>query len=128
MRANVNLFGTKADLANLLGDLGVTNIKVRFQFNMGTPASVDVDVPATAFAQNFGQAVAVTQWTAPAGGGKVKVDVSRSIRMMLIVEATNNDNSASRQCAPARSEAGPDSAGDHQRSRSAMTPRSTMPI
>jgi len=64
---NVSLFGTKPDLVNLLQDLGVTNLTVRFQIDGNAP--VDVNFPASAFAQDFGQAIVLQgNLTAPSTG------------------------------------------------------------
>jgi YVTN family beta-propeller protein len=93
--ANVNLFGTKADLTNVLEDLGVAAIKVRFQFDKGAPSTVDVDVPASAFAQNFGIAVASAQWTAPANAGRARVTVTIDPDN-AIFESNKANNSAAR--------------------------------
>ena len=52
--ANISLFGTHADLSNLAADLGVTQLKVRFELApVNGAASVDVLVPFSAFTQDF---------------------------------------------------------------------------
>lgn len=93
--ANVKLFGTKADLANLLSDLGVSAITVRFQADPGLP-SADVTITADDFNQDFGQAVITTTWNVPANASsaavRVTVDPGNEI-----VEEKKTDNTAARQ-------------------------------
>ncbi len=65
--ANISLFGAKADLTDLLGDLGLGGVTVKFEVAVGTVAPAEVTVPASRFNQDFGQAVVTTTWTLPAG-------------------------------------------------------------
>ena len=96
--ANVQLFGTVADLKDIAADQGVTAIKVRFElvpptqadldsaaqngFQAAQQASVqviqDVDVPLAAFKVNFGQTVVTTTWAIPADAatlGQIRVTI-----------------------------------------------------
>lgn len=63
--ANIRLFGTKADLAALLQDLGLTDINVRIEADPGL-APVNLALTAASFKQDFGQAVLTTTWDIPA--------------------------------------------------------------
>ncbi|MCL4863365.1 MAG: hypothetical protein KJZ93_28425, partial [Caldilineaceae bacterium] len=92
--ANVKLFGAKADLADLLNDLGLSALTVRFEANPGLPP-VDVPLTADSFNQDFGQAVVTTTWDVPADatGATVTVTVDADEE---ILEEQENDNSASR--------------------------------
>ena len=95
--ANVSLFGTKPDLANLLTDLGQAGVTVRFTVDQGTVSPAEVVVPASAFLQDFGQAVVTTTWDIPADAARranVTVDVDPAD---LILEAKETDNSANRR-------------------------------
>ncbi len=91
---NVDLFGTKADLNDLLTDLG-QNVKVRFAANGVTFNPAEVSVPASAFAQNFGQAVVTTTFTA-ANTGIFRITVSVDPEG-VIPENNENNNVASRR-------------------------------
>lgn len=93
--ANVKLFGTKADLADLLSDLGVSGITVRIQADPGLPAA-DVTIAAAAFNQDFGQAVVTATWDVPTSGSGATVTVTVDPDDQ-IVEEDKDDNSASRQ-------------------------------
>lgn len=63
--ANLQLFGTKADLADILQALGVADIKVTIEANPGL-APVTLSLTASSFKQDFGQAVVTTTWDIPA--------------------------------------------------------------
>jgi YVTN family beta-propeller protein len=92
--ANLSLFGTTADLAALLEDVGQTTLTARFQLNPGA-TTIDVTFPVTAFRQNFGQAVVTTTWSVPnaAGIGRITVSIDPAGH---IPEAAENDNAATR--------------------------------
>ncbi len=97
--ANISLFGTKADLADLITDLGLPGLKVRIALDQNDgPASVDLTIPASAFNQDFGQAVITTTWKIPANPssnvGKITVTVDPDDKL---TEDNEGDNSASRQ-------------------------------
>lgn len=63
--ANIQLFGTKADLADILQALGVSDVKVTIEANPGL-APVTLALTANSFKQDFGQAVLTTTWDIPA--------------------------------------------------------------
>jgi hypothetical protein len=97
--ANVSLFGTRADLAGLAADLGVTELTVRFDLNpIAGISPITVTVPLTSFRQDFGQAVVTTTWDIPAGTntslGRVIVTVDPADQLP---ETRENDNSAARR-------------------------------
>lgn len=96
--ANVSLFGAKADLADLLGDLGLSGVTVKFEVTAGSVSPSEVTVPASAFKQDFGQAIVTTTWTLPtnvtAGLAQVTVTVDPTD---AVPEDRENDNSASRR-------------------------------
>ncbi|MCE7989413.1 MAG: YncE family protein [Caldilinea sp. CFX5] len=92
--ANIQLFGTRSDLQDLLADLGLTAIKVRIEADPGL-APIELSVPATAF-RDFGQVAISTTWNIPASAGnngtiKVTVDPNGEIP-----EANERDNTATR--------------------------------
>lgn len=89
---NVSLFGTKADLANLLG---ANTLKVEFS-GPGTFDPAVVELSADDFNQDFGQATATTSWTAPGSGSRVRITVKVDSDDTL-VEDDEDDNSASRR-------------------------------
>jgi len=97
--ANLSLFGTKADLADLLTDLGLTELTARISIETSDGVTTrDITLPASAFAQNFGQAVISTTVTLPAN------PVSSQLRITVVVdtdgkiiEDNERDNSATRQ-------------------------------
>jgi DNA-binding beta-propeller fold protein YncE len=93
--ANITLFGAKADLVNLLTDLGVNVLTVRFEATHGAtvnPAEVTLD--AAKFTQNFGQVVVTTTLNAPnAGRLQVKVTIDPAGQ---IPEDQEDNNSAAR--------------------------------
>ncbi|MFN8490682.1 MAG: hypothetical protein U0350_24035 [Caldilineaceae bacterium] len=93
---NVSLFGTKPDLVNLLQDLNITNLTVRFQTDSDTP--IDVTFPASAFSQNFGQATVVkANLTAPAAGiHRLTATIDPGDQGGLVPEDNENNNSATR--------------------------------
>jgi DNA-binding beta-propeller fold protein YncE len=92
--ANIKLFGTKADLANLLSDLGQQGLVIRFQVDPGLPSS-DVTLTAADFNQDFGQAVVTTTFTIPANatGAKVQVIIDPDNQFL---EDKETDNRADR--------------------------------
>ncbi|CAN5716289.1 hypothetical protein BH10CHL1_BH10CHL1_33500 [soil metagenome] len=97
--ANISLFGTKADLADLITDLGLPGLTVRVALDPSdSAASVDLTIPASAFNQDFGQAVITTTWKIPANPsstfGKITVTVDPDDKL---TEDKESDNSASRQ-------------------------------
>jgi cytochrome c peroxidase len=92
--ANVKLFGTKADLADLLSDLGLSVITVRFQADPGLP-SADVTITADSFNQDFGQAVITTTWSVPANANNATVRVTIDPGNQ-VVEENKTDNTAAR--------------------------------
>ena len=63
--ANISLFGTRADLTDLLQGLGLTDIKVRIEADPGL-APVIISLTANSFKQDFGQAVVTSTWDIPA--------------------------------------------------------------
>ncbi|MFN8445211.1 MAG: beta-propeller fold lactonase family protein [Caldilineaceae bacterium] len=79
--ANVQLFGGRADLINVANELGLTAIPVRFETNSGLPA-VDVDLPITAFKQDFGQATVTATWNVP-------TDAPTIVRITVSVDPEN---------------------------------------
>ena len=97
--ANISLFGTRADLSNLAADLGVTQLKVRFELSpVDGAASVDVLVPFSAFTQDFGQIAVTTTVNIQAspnsviGTARVTVDPDGQLP-----EDVETDNSAARR-------------------------------
>jgi hypothetical protein len=98
--ANISLFGTTADLANLAADSGVSSITVRCTCapaNAGTPETVDVALPLTDFTQDFGQATVTTNWTASTTApnlAQVTVTVDPANQ---VVESNETDNTANRR-------------------------------
>jgi cytochrome c peroxidase len=96
---NLSLFGTRADLANLAADLGISQLTVRFELSPAVgPTTIDVHVPLNAFNQDFGQAVISTTWSIPAnavgriGTVRVRVDPDNDF-----AEDREGDNSARRR-------------------------------
>jgi YVTN family beta-propeller protein len=92
--ANIQLFGTKADLEDVLTDLGINQFKVRLEVDPGlTP--VDLTLTADSFNQDFGQAVVTTTWSVPANPAgnqavfKVTIDPDNQL-----LEDNENDNTA----------------------------------
>ena len=101
--ANVSLFGTRADLKNLLEDQSLTSLTVRFELDPSdSAATVDVEIPTanidTLFKQDFGQAVISTTWSIPANPsgnfGTVTVTVDPEDELS---EANEDDNDADRR-------------------------------
>jgi len=96
--ANIQLFGAKPDLADLLTDLGLPGVPVRIQVAPATGQSTfDVVVPAAAFRQDFGFAVISATWNVPANAGGLGV-----IRVTIdpdnqIFEDNENNNAATRR-------------------------------
>jgi DNA-binding beta-propeller fold protein YncE len=67
--ANLKLFGTRADFANLLEDLGLPGVTVRFELSPVEGAStVDALLLASSFTQDFGQGIVTATWQLPAVG------------------------------------------------------------
>ncbi len=100
--ANVSLFGTRADLKNLLEDQGLLSLTVRFELDPSDgAATVNVEIPTadinTLFKQDFGQAVISTTWSIPANPssnfGEVTVTVDPEDKLS---EANEDDNDADR--------------------------------
>lgn len=98
--ANIQLFGTKADLADLLGDLNVPNIKVNFSLQIGNeaPTSIgDVNLTANSFRQDFGTATISTTVDLPANPSSNTVVFTVQIDPDgQVIEARENDNRAAR--------------------------------
>ncbi|MFN8503519.1 beta-propeller fold lactonase family protein [Kouleothrix sp.] len=87
---NVSLFGTKADLADLLNGGSLT-----VQFS--APGLNDSKtITAADFGQDFGQATVTTSWNVPNSTGRVPVTVTVSSGG-AIPEANERDNSATRR-------------------------------
>jgi YVTN family beta-propeller protein len=95
--ANIQLFGTKADLTDILQDLGLTAIKVTFEADPGL-APVTLALTPSSFKQDFGQAVMTTTWDIPANTSvnlatiKVTVDSDNKV-----LEHREDNNAASRR-------------------------------
>ena len=98
--ANVQLFGAKPDLADLLEDLGLPGVPVRIQvFPAVGQNTFNLNVPASDFRQDFGFAVVSTTWSVPANAGgigiiRVTVDPDNQI-----FEDNENNNAAVRRVA-----------------------------
>lgn len=94
--ANIQLFGTKADLVDLLEGLGVTTVKVTIEANPGL-APVTLALTANSFKQDFGQAVVTTTWDIPANtnlsAATIKVTVDSDNK---VPEDKEGNNSATR--------------------------------
>jgi YVTN family beta-propeller protein len=91
--ANIKLFGTKADLADLLQTQNLDGIVIRFE---GPGLSSDVTITADDFNQDFGQAVVTTQWNVPSDESRAEVTVTIDPDEE-IAEDKEGDNEASRQ-------------------------------
>jgi hypothetical protein len=95
--ANISLFGTKADLANLVSDLGVGSLTVKFTLTTSAgPSSQSVQLAANDFNQDFGQATKTVNFSVPSNVGNsatvtVEVDSDKELP-----ETKENDNEASR--------------------------------
>ena len=96
--ANIQLFGAKPDLANLLEDLGLPGVPVRIQVAPAVGQNTfNIVVPASDFKQDFGAAVISVTWNVPANAGNVGF-----IRVTIdpdnqIFEDDENNNVANRQ-------------------------------
>ena len=88
--ANISLFGTRQDLTDLLGS---TPLKVKFT---GPGLNTEVDVPASAFAADFGQATVKVPWNVPNAVG-VQTIVVQVDSGNVLAEANENDNTAGRR-------------------------------
>lgn len=90
--ANIQLFGTRADLTDILQGLGLTDIKVRIEADPGL-APVELSVPVSAFRQDFGQAVISTTWDVPANPsgsfGTVEVTIDPNNQLLENKEGNN---------------------------------------
>ncbi|MEZ4725680.1 MAG: hypothetical protein R3E79_00940 [Caldilineaceae bacterium] len=97
--ANVSLFGTKADLADLLTDLGLANIKARISIETSDGVTEqDVTFTAANFGQDFGQAVISTTVTMPANPASNQVRITVEIdNDDAVPEDKENDNLARRR-------------------------------
>lgn len=94
--ANITLFGAKADLTDLLSDIGVSAITVRFLADNGATVNpAEVTLTAANFAQSFGQAVVSTTLTAP-NTGRVQITVQVDPAGQ-IPEDKEDNNSATRK-------------------------------
>jgi DNA-binding beta-propeller fold protein YncE/mono/diheme cytochrome c family protein len=88
--ANVSLFGTKADLTDLLNGGTLT---VKFS---GPGLNKTVDISANDFNQDFGQARVTTTWDVPNTLGRVPIVVEVDSGN-VVVEANQHDNIATRR-------------------------------
>ena len=96
--ANVSLFGAKKDLEDLIGDLGTGGVTVKFEVAVGTVSPAEVTIPASRFAQDFGQAVITTTWTLPAGSAAGAAQVTVTVDPTnALPEDKETDNSAGRR-------------------------------
>ena len=86
---NVSLFGTKADLADLLG-AGTLNVKFT-----GPGLNAVVPITAADFAEDFGQARVTTTWNVPNTGGFVTV-AAQIDGDNALDEPNERDNTAAR--------------------------------
>jgi hypothetical protein len=96
--ANIGLFGTKADLANVLEDLSLTEIKVRLEVTFdGVSTPFELSVAPADFNQDFGQAVISTTVDIPEnptnneGAFRVTIDPDDEL-----LENSENNNSRAR--------------------------------
>lgn len=95
--ARVKLFGTLADFNNLLDDLGLPAITVRFELSpVDGATTIDVPLLASSFTQDFGPGIVTTTWQlpdgpAPSGTFTVTVDPNNQLP-----ESNESDNRASR--------------------------------
>lgn len=95
--ANVSLFGAKKDLDDLIGDLGVAGVTVKFAVAVGSVSPAEVTIPASRFNQDFGQAVVTTTWTLPANVAAGPAQVTVTIDPAdALPEDNEADNSAAR--------------------------------
>lgn len=94
--ANIQLFGTKADLSDTLQDLELTDVKVTIEADPGL-APVTIGLTANSFKQDFGQAVISATWDIPANtnlsAATIKVTIDPANQL---VEDKENNNSATR--------------------------------
>ena len=96
--ANIQLFGAKPDLADLLTDLGLPGVPVRIQVAPATGQNTfNVIVPAADFKQDFGEAVISVTWDVPTNAGdigfiRVTIDPDNQIS-----EDNENNNAANRR-------------------------------
>jgi hypothetical protein len=88
--ANISLFGTRADLDALFG---ANPLRVRFS---GPGLDAVVDVPLTAFDQDFGQATATTTWNVPDNVTLANVTVTIDPDNFA-TETNENNNSVARR-------------------------------
>ena len=94
--ANVSLFGTKADLTDLLADSGLTDIKVSIAVSPGLPP-VELSLSPDDFGQDFGQAVITTTWDVPADASDERANFSVTVDSdNQLPEDRESDNSAAR--------------------------------
>ena len=86
---NVELFGTRADLADLANG---SPIKVRF---VAPGLNTEVELPLAAFTQDFGTAKVTTTWNVPADVGKKTIIVT--VDSGNVLNDNPNDNVATRK-------------------------------
>ncbi|NJM41650.1 MAG: hypothetical protein HC853_13275 [Anaerolineae bacterium] len=94
---NVNLFGQKADLADLIADLGITGtLKGKITFDGQTQ---DFPIAAADFDQNFGKAIYTKVFNAPASPSVKQIVVQIDVDNVIPVASgeSENDNLASRR-------------------------------
>ncbi len=94
---NVNLFGQKQDLADLIADLGITaTLKGKITFD-GQPQ--EFTIAAADFDQNFGKAIYTKVFNAPASASIKQIVVTIDVDNVIPVASGDNanDNLASRR-------------------------------
>lgn len=90
--ANISLFGTRADLTDLLQGLGLTDVKIRIEADPGL-APVTLSLTAASFKQDFGQAVFTTTWDIPANTNlnRATIKVTIDPENKLVGDRTGNN-------------------------------------
>jgi DNA-binding beta-propeller fold protein YncE len=95
--ANISLFGTEADLANLISDLGAGSLTVNFTLTTTAGSSSQtVQLAAADFNQDFGQATKSVTFSVPGNAGRlatVRVEVDSDGELP---ETKESDNVATR--------------------------------
>lgn len=96
--ANLSLFGTKADLANLVSDLGAGTLAVKFTFTTSAGSSTQqVSLAAADFNQDFGQAIKTVNFNVPNNAGAIATLTVEVDSDKELLETRENDNNATRR-------------------------------
>jgi DNA-binding beta-propeller fold protein YncE/cytochrome c peroxidase len=96
--ANISLFGTKADLTNLINDLGAGSLTVKFTLASDAgSSSQQVSLAAADFNQDFGQATKSVNFNVPANAGNTIVVTVEVDSDKELVETKESDNEGTRR-------------------------------